>query len=178
MSDLQEKRVKATRDLLEKHSAFLDSKGVKANQFVLKPEYPSKALGGEKCISMFASELNKSRELYVCLTDFDFNPIDDNLYIYKHNPHWQEEYTKNQFIEKIQDYTYNVPVELLQPVNPSVVSSQTKQQTLNLDVNFIDTDQDAMMESLTIRDLAAILLKAPVSKKTWLNSVIEQAKKM
>lgn len=174
MSDLQDKRQRATKELLEKHAPYLDANGIKANQFVLKPEYPSKALGGTRCVSMFASELNKKTDLYICLTNFDFEALDDGLYLYKHNLHWKEEYTTNQFIEKIQDYTYNVPTELMQRVETTVKAST--QQKLELDVQFIDTDQDAMMESLTIRDLAAIMMKAPLSKKTWLNTMIDQAR--
>ena len=41
-----------------------------------------------------------------------------------------------------------------------------------MEFDLIDPDIDAQFEQLTIRDLAAILLKKPVSNKKWLNKLI------
>ena len=36
--------------------------------------------------------------------------------------------------------------------------------------------EDANMSAMTVRDLAAILLKKPISNKIWLNQIIEENK--
>lgn len=168
-------RQEAQAFFLQKHSAYLDSIKARKNQFVIKSKYPSKALSGQECISMFPFELNKSEDLYIQLTDFDFNSVDDRLFVYKHNKHWEEEYVQNQWIEKLQVNTYNVPLELLQPVEEKPVKKkESAQKTFEFSADFIDTDADAMMNQMTIRDFVAIFHKVPVSKKTWINDVIKQ----
>jgi len=37
----------------------------------------------------------------------------------------------------------------------------------------MDPDQDCPIDQMNIRDLAAILLKKPVSKKKWLNDLVK-----
>ena len=38
--------------------------------------------------------------------------------------------------------------------------------------DIMDPDEDAPFDQLTVRDIAAILLAKPVSKKKWLNKII------
>ena len=42
-----------------------------------------------------------------------------------------------------------------------------------MDFDLMDPNTDAPFDQLTIRDLAAILLKKPVSSKDWLNKLIQ-----
>jgi hypothetical protein len=52
--------------------------------------------------------------------------------------------------------------------------SSKKIRTLELDFDVPSTlTNDAPISDMTIRDLAAILLKKPVSKKEWLNELIK-----
>jgi len=39
----------------------------------------------------------------------------------------------------------------------------------------MNTDEDAPLSMLTIRDLAAIMLQKPVSQKEWLNKIINKS---
>jgi hypothetical protein len=170
-------RQEAQAFYLQKHAAYLDSIKARKNQFVVKTKYPSKALAGQECISLFPFELNKTEDIYIQLTDFDFNSTDDRLFAYKHNKHWEEEYTQNQWMEKSQVYTYNVPLELLQPVEEAPAKKKEAQKSFEFNAEFIDTDADAMMSQMTMRDFIAIMSQKPVSKKTWLNDVIKQISK-
>ena len=173
-------RAEAQNQFLEAHSKTLDSIKAKKSQFVIKAKYPSKVLSGEECISLFPRELDRTEDTYIQLTDFDYNSVDDQLYVYKHNPHWEEEYTQNQWIEKYQVHTYNIPINLLQPVDEKPTTSkksaikEPEQKTFEFAADFIDTDEDAMMTHMTMRDFTAIMTKTPVSKKTWLNNLIKQ----
>ena len=169
-------RQEAQAFFLQKHSAYLDSVKARKNQFVIKSKYPSKALSGQECVSMFPGELNKKDDIYVQLTDFDFNSVDDRLFVYKHNPHWEEEYVENQWIEKVQSHTYNVPIELLQPIEEAPKKKQA-QKTFEFEPEFIDVDTDALMTQMTMRDFIAIMSQKPVSKKTWVNDLIKQINK-
>jgi hypothetical protein len=42
----------------------------------------------------------------------------------------------------------------------------------SIDFDLMNPDTDAPFDQLTVRDLAAILLKKPVSNKQWLNKLI------
>ena len=46
-------------------------------------------------------------------------------------------------------------------------------QQKSLEISIMDADLDAPLSSLTVRDLAAILLQKPVSNKKWLNDLIK-----
>lgn len=143
-------------------------------------------------ISMFPSEMESKEDIYIELTDGGNNPIHDQAVLYKlrSNPYYKQgEYevippdpTRNKNSE-----TYLVPVSELEIVagNPTtgvLPLSVPKKPSLSIDKLLSTKDigekekEDAHYSELTVRDLAALLLKAPVSNKKWLNSLISQLK--
>jgi transcriptional regulator len=46
----------------------------------------------------------------------------------------------------------------------------------DVEISLSDDDDDIPLSEITIKDLAAIMLMKPVSKKEWLNDLVKQAK--
>ena len=67
-----------------------------------------------------------------------------------------------------------LPVAELSKVEIAVEEpSKIKQLSFDGFDDIMDPDQDAPLDQITIRDLAAIMLKQPVSRKKWLNDLIK-----
>lgn len=142
-------------------------------------------------VSMFPSEMECTDDIYLELTDGNNLPLHEDavLYKFKHNPFYnQGEYevippdpSRNKNSE-----TYLIPVSELEIVTPlgiaKKVDAPSKKvfSTANLDnldrEAFSKEKEDAHYSEMTIRDLAAILLKTPVSNKKWLNHLINSTK--
>jgi hypothetical protein len=90
------------------------------------------------------------------------------LYKWVFNPHWRTEYDVIEATESIQE-RYMIPVSELRVVQQPVAQTQKEIKLPTLDLG--PTDEPFNM--LTIRDLAAIMLKKPVSNKQWLNEIIK-----
>jgi hypothetical protein len=147
-------------------------------------------------ISMFPSEMDVNDDIYLELTDGNNHPIHENAVLYKlrHNPFYKQgEYelippdlTRNKKSE-----TYLIPVSELEIVEgrpnygelqlevvkkPNVkdtgMFSTAKLSDFSFDKETTVDKTDEHYSNMTIRDLAAILLKAPVSNKKWLNDII------
>lgn len=189
MSLSKEERTKRMDELIEPHVEYLDSINAKRNQFKGKVKFYSKATN-EEVISLFPSELKNEDGIYLEFTSDQLIPSTEerDLYYLPYNEYWAEEYATNAYIEKIQEYTYLVPVNLLTKVdktikkNPSkILKSNTpkdENQTSLFDSNFlIDFDEDLMFNQMTVRDFAAILWKQPVSQREWLNELIRKTSK-
>jgi hypothetical protein len=126
----------------------------------------------EKFISFFPSQLKKGVDIYTEFTNKDLKPDDVNrtLYRWRFNPHWQEEYESVE-IEGSTDCRYLIPVAELTPV----VMPKKQDGIIPFEsfADIMDPDQDCPIEHMTLRDLAAIMLNKPVSKKAWLNNLIK-----
>ena len=186
MSLSKEERSKRMDELIEPHAEYLDSINVKRNQFKGKVKFFSKT-ANEEVISLFPSELKNEEGIYLEFTSDQLIPSTEerDLYYLPYNEYWAEEYPKNTYIEKIQEYTYLVPTNLLTKVdktikkNPSqILKSNTpkdENQTSLFDSDFlIDFDEDLMFNQMTVRDFAAIIWKQPVSQREWLNELIRK----
>lgn len=126
----------------------------------------------EKYISFFPSQLSRSTDIYTEFTSRDARPEspDRNLYKWRFNPHWSEEYEAVE-IEGSNDYRYLVPVSEL--ILIQVPSSNSPVVAFDTFADIMDPEVDSPLDQMTIRDLAAILLKKPVSKKKWLNDLLK-----
>jgi hypothetical protein len=139
-------------------------------------------------VSMFPSEMECTDDIYLELTDGNNLPIHEEpvLYKFKHNPFYnQGEYevippdpSRNKNSE-----TYLIPVSELEIVSNSVVKKETPKKVFSTAMldnsdkeSFSKEKEDAHYSEMTIRDLAAILLKSPVSNKKWLNTLINSTK--
>lgn len=154
-----EKTPRELREELRKyHEEFLPKDAIFVPKMAYKPSGKN-----ELFISFFPSELKKGVDLYVEFTSREFLPEDPNrkLYKWKFNPHYEQEYEKTS---QDTDFRYLVPVQEL-----TVINTVSK---VAMEFELPDPDTDLPIDQLTIRDLTAILLKKPVSRKKWLNEII------
>jgi hypothetical protein len=147
--------------------------GVSEPLFIPKMAYKP-ATKDEKHITFFASELERAeyydvpKNVYTEFISSEYIPEDAKRTLYKwiFNPHWRTEYDVIEATESIQE-RYMIPVSELRIVQQAAPLKEIKLPSLDLG----PTDEPFNM--LTIRDLAAIMLKKPVSNKQWLNEIIK-----
>jgi len=119
----------------------------------------------ENHISFFPSELRQRKDIYTEFTSREYIPEDPKrtLYRWKYNPQWEEAYEpvikEGGIVER-----YLIPISELEVV------SKSEEFELN------NPDEDLPLDQLTIRDLIAILYKRPISKKKFVNFLINQHK--
>lgn len=131
-------------------------------------------------ISFFYSEISKGQDVYVEFTDRNNVPEDPDrtLYLWKFNPHFEEEYEKTEPTAGTGHVRYLVPVEELKTIkkySPEAIVNTPKETVKKpaLDFSLPNPETDPPINEMTIRDLAAIMLKKPVSNKEWLNNIIK-----
>lgn len=147
-------------------------------------------------VSMFPSEMEAQDDIYLELTDGNHNPIFDQPVLYKmrKNPFYKQgeyEVIPPDASRNKKSETYLIPVSELEIVagvptpgvlplsvvkKPQVFSPEPMMSTRNLTTAPQKEKEDAHYSEMTIRDLAAIMLKSPVSNKKWLNDLINQTK--
>lgn len=137
--------------------------------FIPKCAYVPKGMS-EQHIGFFASELKKGRDIYTEFTSIDLEPEDPArmLYKWRFNPHYEEEYEKTEPGPN-GHVRYLIPISELMKIQPEVTETNSMFPDFE---EIMDPDQDSPLSMLTIRDIAAIMLKKPVSNKKWLNELI------
>jgi len=93
------------------------------------------------------------------------------LYKWRYNPHYEEEYEKTEPAAN-GHFRYLVPISELVKIEFDVQENTETGMFPNFE-EIMDPDLDSPISQLTIRDVAAILLKKPVSHKNWLNEIIK-----
>jgi hypothetical protein len=153
------------------HDKTFEALGITDPFFVTSMAYKPHGKS-EKFISFFPSQLKKVTDIYTEFTNKDLKPDDPGrtLYKWRFNPHWSDEYEAVE-IEGSTDHRYLIPVAELIPV--VIPSSKSEAVAFDDFADIMDPDQDCPIDQMTIRDLAAILLKKPVSKKKWLNDLVK-----
>jgi len=162
-------RKEKLQELIKFHQPVFDHCNIKNPFFVGTMAY--KPIGkNELFISFFPSQLKKGQDIYTEFVTRDYDPEtkDRTLYKWKYNEFYEEEY-ESVDIEGSTDKRYLIPVSELEEV-----SSTTKLVEFSAFDEIMDPDEDAPLDQVTIRDLAAILLKKPVSRKKWLNQIIKE----
>ncbi len=168
-TDKPEDKREKLRKLREFHQPALDELGVPDAFFIPKMAY--KPIGKyEKYIAFFNSEISKGNDVYVefCSRDHDPEYEDRGLYKWKYNQYFETEYEKTEPNVQTGHHRYLVPIAELIKVKDY---SQPAQAEISFN-ELPDPDLDLPLDQITIRDLAAILLKKPVSMKPWLNDII------
>ena len=168
-----EERKKRIQDLYEFQMEKFMQEGVSEPLFIPKMAYKP-STKDEKHITFFASELERAeyydvpKNVYTEFISSEYIPEDAKRTLYKwvFNPHWRTEYDVIEATESIQE-RYMIPVAELRIVQQAAAQKEIKLPLLDLG----PTDEPFNM--LTIRDLAAIMLKKPVSNKQWLNEIIK-----
>jgi hypothetical protein len=168
----------------EYHQDYFDAAGVPRAYFYPKLAYRPEGKDELYC-GFFPSEMEKETDVYLEFASSKYDPEDPerNLYVWKFNPHYETEYEKtapgaNGVVR------YLVPVAELRKINKAeLLSDKTSEQNAespkniaDISINIGDPELDCPMNAMTVRDLAAILLRQPVSQKKWLNDIINQTK--
>lgn len=170
-----EERKKRIQELYEYQMEKFMQEGVSEPLFIPKMAYKP-AMKDEKHVTFFASELERAeyydvpKNVYTEFISSEYIPEDPKRTLYKwvFNPHWRTEYDIIEATESIQE-RYMIPVAELRIVQQPVAQTPKEIKLPSLDLG--PTDEPFNM--LTIRDLAAIMLKKPVSNKQWLNEIIK-----
>lgn len=167
-------RQEKTEDLLAFHEWKFKLLGEDSPLFIPKCAYQPKGMS-ELHIGFFLSEVKKGKDIYTEFTSIDLDPEDPTrtLYKWRFNPHYDEEYEKTEPAAN-GHFRYLVPVSELVKIEIEKPSAQPVGEFPDFDQfsEIMDPDADAPIDQLTVRDLAAILLKRPVSHKKWLNEII------
>lgn len=169
----KEDRLKKLAELREYHQPYFERIGEPKARFVGKMLY---GFPKPNRVRFFENEIASSNPLYVEWVSRDFTPEDERrLYKYVYNPDYATEYPVEVTDSGYEMYV--VPVEAFTLVKdiPLAQTEEPKQSTLELDFDIINPDEDCPVENITLRDLAAIYLKAPVSRKEWLNKIIKDS---
>jgi hypothetical protein len=130
-------------------------------------------------VSFFYSEISKGQDIYLEFTDRNNVPEDPDrtLYLWRFNPHFEEEYEKTDPTAGTGHIRYLVPVDefkIIMKYSPEAIINPPKEiKTPIADFSLPDPETDPPINEMTIRDLAAIMLAKPVSKKEWLNQIIK-----
>jgi hypothetical protein len=163
-----EERKAKVAELRKTHQPVFDALGEPEALFYPKLAYKPEGKD-DPHMAFFVSELRRGVDIY---TEFvgsncDSEDPDRTLWKWNYNPHWQEEYDNTEGIDN-GPLRYLVPVSEFVKVKLIKASSNTEELALP---NF--SLDDAPISEMTIRDLAAILLKKPVSTKEWLNDLLK-----
>ena len=175
-------RKEKTEELVKYHQKVFDALDISNPLFIPKCAY--RPYGKDELyMGFFKSELSRDQDIYTEFTSIALEPEDPTrtLYKWKHNPFYDEEYETTD--ANAQGHVrYLIPVSELIKIKAETKKTETKKTEIDTEeVNglfpdfddIMDSDLDAPLSSLTIRDLAAILLKKPVSNKKWLNDLIK-----
>jgi len=135
----------------------------------------------EQVVSFFEQDFVKGKDIYTHFVSksYDSEDSQNRLWKWKWNPYYETEYRTSTPHPETGNVRYIIPVDELELIDQEYISKITKPEPIGVDILNIDEeipnpDQDLPLDQITIRDLAAIMLKKPVSKKQWLNDIIKQ----
>lgn len=165
-------RQEKTEELVKHHQWKFDLLQEDNPLFIPKCAYPPKGKS-ELHVGFFPSEMKKGKDIYTEFTSIDLDPEDPErmLYKWRYNPHYEEEYEKTEPAAN-GHFRYLVPISELVKIEFDVQDNTETGVFPNFE-EIMDPDLDSPISQLTIRDVAAILLKKPVSHKAWLNEIIK-----
>ena len=168
-------------DLRVKHQPLFDNLGNKDALFYPKMAYLNSK--GEKIISFFPSEIGRNEDIYTEFVSRDYVSEDPErtLYKWKHNAFYEAEYDTTTPHPVTGDIRYEIPIaELIEVTNSkdTEIPWYTDEELNAKEIEAVlpDSDIDLPMAEMTMRDYAAIHLSKPVSRKAWLNEIINSNK--
>jgi len=162
------------QNLVEYHQKTFKALGVDDPLFVPTMAYKPYTKT-ELHVSLFPSQLKKGQDIYTEFVNKEFEPETEErtLYKWKYNKYWEEEYDSVE-LENSSDRRYLIPVSELTPV-AALADIPDESTIISFDTfdEIMDPDEDCPVDRITLRDLAAIMLNKPVSRKKWLNQIIK-----
>jgi hypothetical protein len=164
-------------DLRVKHQELFVSIGAVDALFFPKMAYMGQSK--EKIISFFPSEISRGEDIYTEFVSRDYESEDPQrkLYKWKFNPFYETEYATTPPHPVTGDIRYEIPIdELIEVTNgEGEVAFEVEDASFSaaeLDAALPNAEVDLPLSEMTMRDYAAIHLGKPVSRKAWLNEVI------
>jgi len=133
----------------------------------------------EKVVSFFEQDLRKRQDVYTHFVSKGYESEDpeNRLWKWTFNPNYDEEYKKSDPHPDTGHIRYIVPITELELIDDNYFKKDSEPELFDIDEVIPDPNQDLPLDQLTIRDLAAMMLKKPVSRKQWLNDIITNKKK-
>ena len=183
---VKEKRARLAQ-IKEYHQPTFDSMGIKTMKFFPKWAYIPTGKD-EEYVAFFENEINHGADTFTEFADRDYNlqnPDKRELYKLRYNPHYATEYERLPAASEGNNDRFLVPVSELILVKSSASQAEITFDEPVLDESALKTEMDfglpnpttdSPFSQLTIRDLASILWKKPVSQKDWLNKLIKETK--
>lgn len=157
------------------HKPTFDAIGATDPMYIPKLFYKPREIDAqEPYVAFFTSEVVKGQDIYTEDSESENTPRDPErrLYKWRFNPRYKEEYQK---LETNGSVRYFVPVSelILVKVNsPDVKVEEANGKQLSLEILKTDDSEDMLLKEASIRDLAAILWKKPISNKAWVNQLV------
>lgn len=179
-----EKRTRL-KEMLGFHKGTFDSLGITNPLFIPKLSYrPKEITSTEPHIAYFASEVAKGQDIYTEFANSDNIPQDSErrLYKWRYNPNYKEEYHSIETNGIVRYFIPTAELILIKTNSPEILVQEHVDKSPQVKIDFLkqldDTSpvkkDDIPLSEATLRDLAAILLKTPVSNKEWLNNIIKE----
>lgn len=159
-------RKKETEKLREKHQPTFEELGYPDAIFIPKMAYTLSGHG--LVIGFFENEIREGNDVYVEFVSKQLVPEDEKrtLYKFKGNLNYMEDYSTTTPDSKSGSVRFLVPVANLEKIKEYAED----------DFDIPDPAEDCPLESATIRDLAAIFWRKPVSRKKWINELVKKNK--
>jgi hypothetical protein len=148
--------------LQEKHTETFESLGI------VEPLYiPKVVFGTPLSVPFFHSELKHEKDIYTEKVSKAYESEDPTRTLYKwtFNSAWRE----GRYPTK--PFGAGGPTDVMYMI-PFADFEKIEVKPKEMDFGLMNPDEDAALPDATLRDLAAILLEVPVSRKAWLNKII------
>lgn len=170
-----EKTTKEKIEDLEKlHKEKFEKLGLTKPLFI--PRICYRPIGeADQVVSFFEQDFAKGKDIYTHFVSKSYESEDpqNRLWKWTYNPYYATEYKKSDPHPDTGNVRFIVPVEELELIDDSYFSKLAPESVaFDIDSEIPNPNEDPLIEQMTIRDLAAILLKKPVSRKKWLNEIV------
>lgn len=136
----------------------------------------------EKVISFFEGDFKEARDIYTHFVSkgYESEDIQNRLWKWTYNPFYETEYKKSDPHPDTGHVRYIIPVDELELIDDEyfkrIKGSSKVEEVFDIEEDIPDPNTDLPLDQMTMRDLAAIMLKKPVSRKKWLNDIIKNKK--
>ena len=166
-------RKEAAAELKQYQQKVFDGLDITDPAYIPKMAHHVKDLEGIY-MGFFKSELDHGKDVFTECISMQMESEDPNrtLYRIKFNPFFEEEYATSEPMSN-GHVRYYIPLDELEVVG---IHGKLK-DTLKVenDFNLPNANVDLPLDQMTMRDVAALLLKTPVSEKKWLNEIINNS---
>ena len=166
-------RKEAAAELKQYQQKVFDELDITDPAYIPKMAHHVKDLEGIH-MGFFKSELDHGKDVFTECISMQMESEDPNrtLYRIKFNPFFEEEYATSEPMSN-GHVRYYIPLDELEVVG---IHGKLK-DTLKVenDFNLPNANVDLPLDQMTMRDVAALLLKTPVSEKKWLNEIINNS---